>query len=316
LPHSSSSTSAPEALYALALAHAGAGTSAPSAIVVGTAKNAGKTTTFNALRAVALRHGVAIAVTSIGRDGEPSDALDGQPKPGVRLAPGTLVALAAGLVPRSPAFVILGSGGESALGTIVFARVVLPSTCELAGPPTARAMRATIDRLRSLGPQAVLVDGAIDRIAALAGGDDAVIVATGAASGATIAAVAAVAADVVARLTIPGRDPRRERGRVVRIAGALDGRDAEELLAGARDATVVVEDPTRIAVRGALFARLRAAVDLRCERPLRVVACTTSPRHPELVEGRETSLPPRALVEAVARATGLPAFDVVADLVA
>jgi uncharacterized NAD-dependent epimerase/dehydratase family protein len=313
LPRSSSSTSAPEALYALALGHAaGAGAPgyAPSAIVIGTAKNVGKTTTFNALRAVALRRGIAVAVTSIGRDGEASDALDGEPKPRVRLAPGTLVALAAGLVPRTPAFAILGSGAESALGTTVFARVMLPTMCEIAGPPTASAMRATIDRLRALGSEAVLVDGAIDRVAALAGGDDAVIVATGAASGSTIARVAAVAADVVARLTIPGRDPEHERGRVVLIAGALDGRDAEELLAHARDATVVVEDPTRIAIRGALLAKLRAAVDLRCERPLRVVACTTSP------VGRESTLAPRALVEAVARATGLPAFDVVADLAA
>jgi hypothetical protein len=299
-----SSTSAPEALYALAVA------AARSVIVVGTAKNAGKTTTFNALRAVADRRGIAVAVTSIGRDGEPSDALDAQPKPRVRLVPGTLVALPAGLIPRSPALAILDAGAWSALGTIVFARVVLPTACEIGGPPTARGMRDTIDRLRALCAGPVLVDGAIDRIAPLAGGDDAVIVATGAASGATIARVAAVAADTVARLTLPGRDPAHERARVVVIDGALDARDAEALLAEAQDATVVVEDPTRIAVRGALFAKLRAAVDLRCDRPLRVVACTTSPA------GRDAALPPRELVEAVARATGLPAFDVVADLVA
>ena len=304
MPGSSFSTSAPEALYALATA------AARSVVVVGTAKNAGKTTTFNALRAVAARHGVAIAVTSIGRDGEPSDALDSEPKPRVRLAPGTIVALPAGLVPRSPALAILEAGAPSALGTTVFARVVLPTTCEIAGPPTARAMRETIERLRTLGTGPVFVDGAIDRIAALAGGDDAVIVATGAASGATLARVAAVAADTVARLMLPGRDPLRERARVIVVPGALDARDAEELLADARDATVVVEDPTRIAIRGALFAKLRGAVDLRCERPLRVVACTTSPA------GREAALAPRALVEAVARATGLPTFDVVADLAA
>ena len=192
----------------------------------------------------------------------------------------------------------------------MFARAVLPTACEIAGPPTARGMRATIDRLCAMSAGPVLVDGAIDRIAALAGGDDAVIIATGAASGATVARAAAVAADTVARLTLPGRDPARERSRVVIVDGALDVRDAEELLANARDATVVVEDPTRIAVRGALFAKLRAAVDLRCERPLRVVACTTSP------VGRESALPPRELVEAVARATGLPAFDIVADLAA
>jgi hypothetical protein len=304
LPGSNFSTSAPEALYALATA------AARSVVVVGTAKNAGKTTTFNALRAVAARRGVAIAVTSIGRDGEPSDALDAAPKPRVRLAPGTIVALPAGLVPRSPALAILGAGAASALGTTVFARVVLPTTCEIAGPPTARAMRETIERLRGLGAGPVFVDGAIDRVAALAGGDDAVVVATGAASGATVARAAAVAADTVARLMLPGRDPLRERARVIVVAGALDARDAEELLADARDATVVVEDPTRIAIRGALFAKLCAAVDLRCERPLRVIACTTSP------VGRDAALAPRALVEAVAHATGLPTFDVVADLAA
>ena len=279
-------------------------------IVVGTAKNAGKTTVFNALRAVAQRRGVAIAVTSIGRDGEPSDALDAEPKPRVRLAPGTLVALAAGLLPRTPALAILETGAPSALGVTVFARVAIATTCEIAGPPTARAMRATIDRLRALGTGPVLVDGAIDRIAPLAGGDDAVILATGAASGATVARVAQIAAETVQRLTLPGRDPAHERARIVQVHGALDARDAEALLADARDATVVVDDPTRIAVRGALFATLRATVDLRCERPLRVVACTTSP------VGRDASLEPRALVEAVARATGLPAFDVVADLAA
>jgi len=304
LRRSSSSTSAPESLYALATA------AARSVVVVGTAKNAGKTTAFNALCAVARRRGTPVAVTSIGRDGEPSDALDAEPKPRVRLAAGTLVALPVGLIPRSPALAILDAGAESALGRIVFARAVLPVTCEIAGPPTARAMRATIDRLRALGEGPVLVDGAIDRIAALAGGDDAVIVATGAASGATLARVAAVAADAVLRLTLPGRDRARERARVVRLEGALDARDAEALLADARDATVVVDDPTRIAVRGALFAKLREAVDLRCERPLRVIACTTSP------VGRDATLPPRALVEAVARATRLPTFDVVADLAA
>lgn len=281
---------------------------ARSVVIVGTAKNAGKTTTFNALRAVARRRGVSIAVTSIGRDGEPSDALDAHPKPSVRLAAGTLVALPAGLLPRSPALVILERGATGALGATVFARVVIPTSCEIGGPPTARGMRATIDRLRALGAGPVFVDGAIDRVAPLAGGDDAVIVATGAASGTTVARVAAIAAETVARLSLPGRDPAGERERVVRIDGALDTRDAERLLGEATGATVVVEDPTRIAVRGALFEKLRAGVDLRCERPLRVVACTTSP------VGRESSLSPRPLLEAVAQATALPTFDVVANL--
>ncbi|HEX3467435.1 MAG TPA: hypothetical protein VHT05_05085, partial [Candidatus Elarobacter sp.] len=173
---SSSGTSACEALYALTAG-------AQSVVVVGTAKNAGKTTTFNALRAVARRHGRTLAVTSIGRDGEPADALDSAPKPRVVLQPGTVVALPWALLPATPALEILDTGERTALGPVVFARAVLPTRCEIGGPPTARAMRATIARLRALADGPVIVDGAIDRIAPLAGGDDAVVIATGAASG-------------------------------------------------------------------------------------------------------------------------------------
>lgn len=288
-------------MYALATA------AARSVVVVGTAKHVGKTTTFNALRAVAQRRGDAIAVTSIGRDGEPSDALDAQVKPRVRLAPGTLVALPDGILPRSPALVILERGELGALGTTIYARAVLPTLCEIAGPPSASAMRKTIDRLCELGSGPVLVDGAIDRVAALAGGDDAVVVATGAASGATIPRVAAIVAETVARLTIPADDGSDG----IRIDGALGVVQADELLAGPRGLRVVVADPTRVIVRGARFAALHAHVDLRCLRPLRVVACTTAP-----VGRDEVAFAPRALVEAVARATGLPTFDVVADLAA
>jgi hypothetical protein len=281
-----------------------------SAVVIGTAKNVGKTVTFNAVRRAAARRGFATGVTSIGRDGEPSDALDGLPKPRVRLEAGTIVALPRDLVPRSPGMEILDIGEGSALGPIVFARVRSPMWCEIGGPPTARGVRATIDRLLALANGPVFIDGAIDRIAPLAGGDDAIVLATGVASGATVRDVAERAAVTVRRLTTPGRDPGREREVIVTIDGVLDARAADDLLAAARGATVVVSDPTRIVVGGTLFMRLAAAVDLRCEHPLRVVACTTSSF------GRGRALDPRTLVRAVADATRLPCFDVVAELAA
>ncbi|GAC1582488.1 MAG: hypothetical protein NVS3B28_00190 [Candidatus Velthaea sp.] len=281
-----------------------------SIVVVGTAKNAGKTVTFNALRAAALRRGITGAVSSIGRDGEPGDALDGRAKPRVRLESGTIVALPRALVPASPALHILDLGEASALGSIVFARVMQPLTCEIGGPPSARGLRATIDRLCELAAAPAFIDGAIDRIAPLAGGDDAIVVATGAASGATIEAVAAVARDTVRRLSLPGREPASERAQVIAIDGALDALDVERLMAGAHGATVVLADPTRIAVRGKLLENFMAAFDLRCEKPLHLVAVTTSS------VGPGSTLDPRRLLDAVARATGLPAFDVVAELVA
>ncbi len=281
-----------------------------SIIVVGTAKNVGKTTAFNALRAAALRRGITGALTSIGRDGEAADALDGAPKPRVRIAAGTIVALPRDLLPRTPAFEILDLGEAGPLGPMVFARALRPAQCEIGGPPSARAMRATLERLRELSGGPTFVDGAIDRIAPLAGGDDAIVVATGGASGTSIAAVAEVARTTIARLTLPARVRVHERADVVTISGALDSRDAQELLnAGRAGATIVVADPTRVTVRGKLLEKLMAAFDLRCERPLRVVACTTS-------SGAARALDPRELVRAVGAATGLPAFDVVAGLAA
>lgn len=278
-------------------------------VVVGTAKNTGKTTAFNALRAVAARRGIVGAIASLGRDGEAADALDGRAKPRIRVERGTLLALPRDLVPRSPALQIIDLGDASALGRMVFARARFAADCEIAGPPTARGIRATIERLGELTSEPTFVDGAIDRIAPLAGAThQAVILATGAAGGGDVDSIAEVARMAIARLTVPGRDPARERSRVIVVDGALDARDAAELLAGDMRATIVVADPTRIALGGKLLDRVLRAFDLRCERPLRVVACTTS------TLGSRAALDPRALVRAVAQATRLPTFDVVAGL--
>jgi hypothetical protein len=278
-------------------------------VVVGTAKNAGKTTAFNALRAAAARRGIVGAIASLGRDGEAADALDGRPKPRIRVQPRTLLALPRDLLPRAPALRVIDLGEPSALGRMVFARALFAAEYEIAGPPTARGIRATIDRLAELTTEPIFVDGAIDRIAPLAGGvRQTVVVATGAASGRDIRSIAEVARSTIARLMIPARDPARERSRVIEIAGALDARDAADLLARERDVTLVVADPTRLAVGGKLLDRLLAAFDVRCERPLRVAACTTSSA------GSSAALDPRALVRAVAQATGLPTFDVLAGI--
>ncbi|MFN2461040.1 MAG: hypothetical protein ABR591_10180 [Candidatus Velthaea sp.] len=300
---SSTGTSAADALLDTLLARA-----PRSIVIVGTAKNTGKTVTFNALRRAAFRRGMRCAVTSLGRDGEPADALDGRRKPRVRLEPGTVVALPRALLPAAPALEILAAGAPSALGQMIFARARCVTETQIGGPPRAHDLRAVIDRLAALSGEVVMVDGALDRLAPLAGGDDRVVIATGAASGATVAEIAAVAGDVVARLLLPA--VAESCAGAIRIAGALDARCAHDLIVRHRGATVVVADPTRVVVRGKLFAMLRAAVDLRCAQRLCILACTTSSA------GGAASLDARALVRAVAAATGLPTFDLVAGLAA
>ena len=177
-----------------------AATSARSIIVVGTAKNVGKTTTVSALLSVAEAREVRVGLTSIGRDGEAFDAVDDSPKPRIFVEAGTVVAAGRALLPHPRSIDVLEEHERSALGPIVFYRTKIPQHVEISGAPTARAMRSVIDRLCTLGVERVIVDGAIDRIAIVATGNDPLVVATGMALAPAIDEVARATQDFIARI--------------------------------------------------------------------------------------------------------------------
>src|SRR5215469_8240753 len=150
-------------------------TGAPSLVVVGTGKNVGKTVAMRAIYRAALANGIAPGLTSIGRDGEAIDAGDAQSKPRLFLRAGTSVATARDVLPATPASEIFElSRLQTAAGRLVYARVRSDAYYELVGPPTASGLRESIHTLLRHASYAI-VDGAIDRIAALAGGSDAVV---------------------------------------------------------------------------------------------------------------------------------------------
>lgn len=278
-----------------------------SLFVVGTGKNAGKTVAMRAIATAAARRGIALGLTSAGRDGETFDAVDAAAKPRLFLDAGTIVATARMLLPPHLDFELLEeTNWQTAAGVVVFARVRRPAFYELAGPPKASELRRCVERLHELGCQQVIVDGAIDRVAALAGGDDAVVIAVGADAGTSIEEAAAYARALVERLCITAYDPKQP---FVKIDGALTSAAARSLLEQGEKRQVVVRDPTQIVIHGKEFLRFAERVPLRCERPLHVVAVTVAPM------GRERDFDAEAFRAAVARETGLPVFDVYADAV-
>jgi len=251
---------------------------------------------------------VAYGLCSIGRDGEAADALDAAPKPRLRLGPGTLFASATALLPRNPALEVLSLEPEtSALGPLALVRVRVPSTFEIAGPPSARALRRVAARLREFGGLPVLIDGAVDRIAALRGASDAIVVAVGADSAPTLGHAVDDVRALIARLRLPAVDASRE---VLHVGGALTAAAASALAAAGEERQVVVRDPTRIVFGGRAFLALAARLDLRCERVLHPIACTVAPL------GVARSFEPREFLESVARATELPTYDVFAGAAA
>lgn len=275
-----------------------------SIVVVGTGKNVGKTVTVAAVCDALVRAGSAFGLCSIGRDGESVDALEGSAKPRLFLRAGTLLATARVLLPPHPAAEIVElPGEESALGPIAIARVRSPGYYEISGPPSAAALRRVVRRLRALGAGFVAIDGAVDRIAALRDGEDAVVVATGAASGPTPSRVVEEIRILVACLRIRAYDPHRD---ALFVDGALTAGAAAALVRARERRQVVVQDATRVAVGGRAFVAFARDLDLRCVRELRPVACTVAP------SSNERAFEPASFVRDVAEATGLPAYDVYA----
>ena len=288
----------------LALARA---TGRRSVAVVGTSKNAGKTVVTAALARALGDAGTSFGRCSIGRDGEAFDALEGGSKPRFALRAGASIATAAALVPRSPAVEIYAETAErSALGPIVLARVRAPGHFEIAGPPSAEALRRVAHALGET-TTFTLVDGAVDRLAALRS-EDAVVVAVGAHAAPTLEHAVDDVTALVRRLQLPLVDD--DDRDAVRVGGALTAAMAAEFVRAGEKRAVVVADATHVAFGGKTFLTLASRLDLRCERALHPIACTVAPF------SWARAFEPRAFARAVAERTRLPVFDVYAGTVA
>jgi hypothetical protein len=276
---------------------------ARSLVVVGTGKNVGKTVTLRAIYRACVQRNLVCGLTSIGRDGEAVDIVYALAKPRIWLDRQTVVATARDVLPRSPASEMLAlSHHVTAAGPLAYARVRSAAHYELVGPPSASALRAVVGDLLALCPR-VLIDGAIDRIAALAGAQDAVVVACGAAAARTLDEAVDDVHALVSRLQVPRFDGGDEP---LHIEGALTPALTARLIRARERRAIVVRDPTQIVLAGKAALHAFEHLTIRCERPLHVIAATIASI------GRERTFDPRAFAHEVARATRLPTFDVYA----
>jgi hypothetical protein len=275
-----------------------------SIFVVGIGRDVGKTTALRAIYDAACAAGMQTGLASIGREGD-ATRNDVRPKPRLWLRPRTVFVTARGSLPRTPAAEILKlSRLRSPAGPLLYARVASSAFYELVGAPAASGVREIVEELASRS-ETVIVDGAVDRVAALAGSDGAVIVACGAAAAKTMREAVDEIGTLVARLRVPRFDSDAP---AIELEGALTPSQAASFVAARETRQIVVRDPTQIALHGTAGSRALAELTIRCRRPLRVVAATVASI------GTERSFEPRAFAKAVAGATGLPTFDVYAGV--
>ena len=154
-----------------------------SVSIVGMAKNAGKTTALNYLIEEAIDEGVALGVTSTGRDGESQDLVTGTEKPRVYLDEDMLVAVPSLLFDIADAGleVLKKTKYSTAIGELLICRVREAGYVQVAGPVINAEQKLLCEDMLNLGCDLILIDGAIDR-KTIASPDtsDAIILSTGA----------------------------------------------------------------------------------------------------------------------------------------
>lgn len=188
------------------LADVVANSGAKSLAVVGTAKNVGKTVTMNYLISELSSRGLAVGLLSSGRDGEAIDSFTGQPKPSVVAPCGAWVATAERVLGESSTCLEIADVSErqGLFGRLVVGRMIDSAPVELVGPRSARELSLIVKKLLAFGADIVLVDGALDRLAAASPQvTDATILATGAQAGGNLEALAEELAFLVWLLSRP-----------------------------------------------------------------------------------------------------------------
>ncbi|NVM18673.1 MAG: hypothetical protein HWN80_13230 [Candidatus Lokiarchaeota archaeon] len=132
--------------------------------IIGLAKNVSKTTTLNHIINL-LREKHTIGITSIGRDGEPYDAITELPKPKIIVEEGTIFATAENSLKNSEIETefIKSTDFATPLGTINIYKAKNIGFIELAGPSMNKQIKDLCNDMLKIGCDVIFIDGAFDR---------------------------------------------------------------------------------------------------------------------------------------------------------
>lgn len=149
--------------------------------ILGTAKNTGKTTTFNFLLEWSNLESIKVGLTSIGYDGEDIDNITGLPKPRIFVQKDNTIATAEQCLfsLEDKIKTIEKTDVHTALGRVVIGKARKEGLVVLAGPNKGIELQVIIQKLKQQKTEIILVDGALNRMIPLIY-CDALILTTGA----------------------------------------------------------------------------------------------------------------------------------------
>ncbi len=132
---------------------------------IGMCKNAGKTTTLNQVIWELHKGHQAIAITSVGRDGESNDLVTHTQKPGIYVYQGSLIATARDLLEKCDITkeILDTTGIHTPLGEVVILRALSDGFVQVAGPSLTSQLEQISRLFRKYTDGIILIDGALER---------------------------------------------------------------------------------------------------------------------------------------------------------
>jgi len=132
--------------------------------IIGLSKNVSKTTTLNHIIKI-LKNTYTIGITSIGRDGEPYDAITELPKPKIFVEKDTIFATAEESIKNSKieTELLKNTDFTTPLGKVKIYKAKNEGYVELAGPSINEQLKKLCNDIKEVGCDVIFIDGAFDR---------------------------------------------------------------------------------------------------------------------------------------------------------
>ncbi len=228
--------------------------------IVGSKKNAGKTTFLNYALS-RLRGESRCAALSVGVDGEASDQVYGTAKPRVKAAPGDLLLCAETALRHADLhFEILNVYPyTTAIGRPVLVRALRPGRAEISGPENNEQLPEIIADMRRHGAGTVFIDGAADRITQASAGGKAAFVYVARIEPDNLDSACSSLKLIWDASRLPAAGRLREP--VIRIDGALTPGKLPPR--GEKGGTLVAEDLTKVFLSWQQWKELKCRFDVR-----------------------------------------------------
>ena len=231
--------------------------------IVGSKKNAGKTTFLNYALS-RLRGAASLGALSVGVDGEPQDQVFGNPKPQVRTERGDILLCAETALKNADLhYEILNLYPvRTAIGRPVLLRALRAGRAEISGPENNSQLEEILSDMRRHGAGTVFIDGAMDRITQVAAGTKAAFVYVARVEPENLDSTAAAMKLIWAASGAPlWREGEKCPAPLIRLEGALTpGKIPPKDLKGG---TLLIEDLTKIFLTWAQWGELKGRFELR-----------------------------------------------------